>query len=191
MKKDIILIGGGGHCSSVIDVIEQTGNYNISGIVDIPDKKGETLLGYDFIGTDDDLPEIFKSCQNAVITIGQIKTNEPRIKAYNLLKNIGFSLPVIISPRAYVSPHAKIGEGTVIMHDALINASASIGKNCIINTKALIEHDAVIGNNCHISTASVVNGGAFIKDNTFFGSNSVSAQGAIIEGFIKAGQTAK
>ena len=34
MKEKIVLIGGGGHCHSVIDVIEQTNKYEIIGIVD-------------------------------------------------------------------------------------------------------------------------------------------------------------
>jgi len=37
--KPIILIGGGGHCLSCIDVIEQTGLYQIIGILDLPDWK--------------------------------------------------------------------------------------------------------------------------------------------------------
>ena len=34
MKPKIILIGGGGHCKSVIDVIEEENKYIIAGIVD-------------------------------------------------------------------------------------------------------------------------------------------------------------
>ena len=30
-------------------------------------------------------------------------------------------MPSIISPLAYVSPKAKIGEGTIVMHGAIIN----------------------------------------------------------------------
>lgn len=33
-KLKIILIGGGGHCHSVIDVIEQENRFNIAGIID-------------------------------------------------------------------------------------------------------------------------------------------------------------
>ena len=33
--KDIVLIGGGGHCKSVIDVIEQEGRFKIIGIVEL------------------------------------------------------------------------------------------------------------------------------------------------------------
>ncbi|MDY0192334.1 MAG: NeuD/PglB/VioB family sugar acetyltransferase [Aliarcobacter butzleri] len=191
MKEKIILIGGGGHCHSVIDVIEQENRYEIIGIVDTKENIGKKVLDYKIIACDDDLETIFLSCKNALITVGQIESNKIRVKIYNKLKEIGFNLPVIISRLAYVSNHSSIEEGTIIMHHALVNANAKIGKNCIINTKALIEHDCVIGDNCHISTASVLNGGVRVKENSFFGSNATSKQSIEIDGFIKAGSLAK
>jgi UDP-3-O-[3-hydroxymyristoyl] glucosamine N-acyltransferase len=140
------------------------------------------------IACDDDLESIYKTCKNAVITIGHIKSNTLRKKLYEKAKEIGFNLPVIISPLAYVSKHSLIEESTVIMHHALINANAKVGKNCIINTKALIEHDVIVEDNCHISTASVLNGAVKVLENTFYGSNSTSKQEATIRGFIKAGE---
>lgn len=174
--ENIILIGGGGHCKSVIDVIECENKFKILGIIDIDKNVGQKILGYSIIGTDKDLDEIFKTCKNAHVTIGHIKTNESRRKIFEKLKKIGFNMPIIISPLAYVSKHAQISEGTVIMHNALVNSSVTIGKNCIINTKALVEHDAIIGDNCHISTASVINGGVNVAENTFFGSNATSKE---------------
>ena len=57
MKKNI-LIGGGGHCKSCIDVIEQEGKYRIAGIVDLPEKLHQKILGYKIIAIDDDLPRL-------------------------------------------------------------------------------------------------------------------------------------
>ena len=179
--KEIILIGGGGHCKSVIDVIDREGKFEIVGIVDKPDLLGSQVLGYAVIGNDSDLSSLVKRCQYALITVGQIKTPELRIKLFNLATEVGFILPSIISPRAYISKHAIVGRGTIIMHDALINANANIGENCIINTKALIEHDVIIENHCHISTGSIINGGTIIRNNTFFGSNSVAKENIIVK----------
>ncbi len=187
MKEKILLIGGGGHCRSVIDVIELEGKYSIAGIIDKKELIGKDVLGYKIIGCDDDLLELHKEYKYAVVTIGHIRSNTLKIKLFNILKHIGYSLPVIISPLAYVSKHASIDEGTVIMHQALINSNAKIGKNCIINSKALIEHDCTIEDNCHISTASVINGGVKVKEGTFFGSNATSKEGVEIDGFVKAG----
>ncbi|MCK9276311.1 MAG: acetyltransferase [Syntrophales bacterium] len=176
MKEKILLIGGGGHCKSCIDVLEQEDKYQIAGIVDVPEKLRHTVLGYRIIGTDEDLPDLRKDFKNYLITFGQIKSAEKRRILFKDVKRLGGILPVIVSPSAYVSRHAKVEEGTIIMHYAFVNAGARIGKNCIINSKAVIEHDAVIGDNCHISTGAVVNGGVNIGNGTFFGSNSVSKE---------------
>lgn len=172
MKEKIILIGGGGHCRSCIDVIEMEGKYEISGIIDTREKSGEKILGYKIIGTDDDLESLASAHQNFIITIGHLENPARRIEIFNNLKSIGVHLPVIVSPLAHVSKHAKVEEGTIIMHYAMVNSGAMIGKNCIINTKALVEHDTQIGNHCHISTSATVNGNCNVGDRCFIGSNS-------------------
>lgn len=193
MKPQILLIGGGGHCKSVIDVIEREGVYKIAGIIDQQDLVGQKVLGYEIIGCDNDLERFFQKYKYAIVTLGQIKTPSLRIKLFNQLKTIGFETPSLISPRAYVSKHAVIGDGTVVMHDTLINASVIIGENCIINTKALIEHDSIIGNHCHISTGAILNGGTVVAQGTFFGSNAISRECTMIaeRSFIKAGSVVK
>jgi sugar O-acyltransferase (sialic acid O-acetyltransferase NeuD family) len=173
MKEKIILIGGGGHCRACIDVIEQEDHFTIAGIVDVPEKKQQNVLGYPVIGSDANLEELIKTFPNVLITLGQIKSPNRRMELFNELKQMGARFPVIQSPLAYVSPHAHVGEGTIVMHHALINAGARVGRNCIINTKALVEHDAVIEDHCHISTGAVVNGGVRIGSGSFFGSNAV------------------
>jgi len=174
--KPLLLIGGGGHCKACIDVIEQTRMYQIAGIIDFPEKLHQKNLGYEIIGSDDDLPHLIKKYKNCLITIGQIKSPEKRIKIYNKIKELGATLPAIISPLAYVSKHATIGEGAIIMHHALINADVKIGKNCIVNSKALVEHDAQVADHCHLAPASVLSGGTSVGQGVFLGSNSFSRE---------------
>lgn len=176
MKEKIVLIGGGGHCKSCIDVIEQAGRFQIAGIVDVPEKLHQKVLGYEIIAADDDLRDLTKEDDYFLITLGQIKSPEKRIRIFQTLKESGAKLPIIVSPLAYVSEHARLAEGTIVMHHALINAGTQIGKNCIINSNALIEHDAVIGDHCHIATGAIINGGVRVGSGTFFGSNAVSKE---------------
>ncbi|MDR0678348.1 MAG: hypothetical protein LBF44_02310, partial [Holosporaceae bacterium] len=171
--KGLILIGGGGHCRSCIDVIERHGEFRIIGILDNHLKIGTSILDYEIVGNDGNIKDFTQKAMGFMITIGQMKTAETRMTIFNRLKNLRAKISTIISPLAYVSRHASIGEGTIVMHHALINANARVGKNCIINSKALIEHDAVVADHCHISTAAIVNGGAKIKESSFVGSNSV------------------
>ena len=43
-KEKIILIGGGGHCKSVIDIIETENKFQIAGILDLPEKVGKNCI---------------------------------------------------------------------------------------------------------------------------------------------------
>ena len=179
MEK-IILIGGGGHCKSCIDVIEMQKKFRIIGLID--KKKNFFSLNYKIIGTDKNLKKFSKKIKYALVTTGQIKNSKIRENLFKKLKKNGFKLPVIISPLSYVSKHASIGEGSIVMHGSIINAGAKIGKNCIINSRALVEHDAIVGDHCHLSTGSIVNGGVVIKKNSFIGS------GAVIKQDVKIGK---
>ena len=175
MNNQIILIGGGGHCKSCIDVIEAENKYKIVGIIDMKDKIGSKVLDYPVIGSDDDLAKLTKQYNNFFITVGQIKNFKTRTNIFNELKKIGVIFPIIVSPLAHVARTAQIGEGSIIMHNVLINTDAVIGKNCIINNNSLIEHESIIGDNVHIATGSIVNGQCEVGANSFIGSRSVLA----------------
>jgi sugar O-acyltransferase (sialic acid O-acetyltransferase NeuD family) len=172
-KEQIILIGGGGHCKSCIDVIEQGQKFEIVGILDLSEKYGQKILGYKIIGNDEDIPKFAKQGFSFLISIGQIAYPKLRIKLFKIIKDNGGNLPVIISPYAYISRHSRIGKGVIIMHNAIINANVVIGENCIINNKALIEHDVEIESNVHISTNTTINGECKIGENCLIGSSSI------------------
>ncbi len=179
-KPSLILIGAGGHARSCIDVIEQQGQYQIAGLIGMPEEVHTQHLGYAVIGTENDLPELAKTYQYALITVGQIQTAEHRIRLYQHAIQLGFQLPIIIAPTAHVSRHATLGEGSIVMHGAIVNAGARVGNNCIINTGALIEHDATVEDNCHISTGTILNGDVAVGAGSFIGSCSVIKEGVVI-----------
>jgi len=172
-KEPIVLIGGGGHCRSCIDVIEEEGKYTIAGIVARDQLHSEKVSGYEIIGTDADLPRLVKECRNFLIAFGQIRSSHERMSYFRRLEELGATMPVIVSPYARVSRHARTEGGTIVMHNAVINSGVCIGRNCIINTGALVEHDATVGDCCHIAPAAVVNGGVTIGRGSFVGSNAV------------------
>ena len=171
VNKKIILVGGGGHCKSCIDVIENGNQFRIIGIID-KIKKKNFLLNYKVFPESFINKELAKD-NFAFVTVGHIKNYHVRIKLFNKLKEFGFKIPLIISPLAYVSKHAVIGEGSIIMHGAIVNAGSVIGNNCIVNTNSLIEHDVVIGDHTHISTEATINGGVVVGDKVFIGSRSI------------------
>lgn len=172
MHKKLLMIGSGGHALSCIDVIELEGKYKIAGLVGFPNELGCEVCGYPIIGCDEALPSLLKTYHNAFIAVGQIKTATVRRRLFDQIINVGCQVPTIISPCAYVSPHAILGEGSIVMHGAIVNAGARIGRNCIINSKALVEHGVEVGDHVHLATSCVVNGDVKIGAGTFIGSGS-------------------
>lgn len=172
MEK-IVLLGGGGHCISCIDVIESTALYEIVGILDKNEPVGTTVLGYPVLGNDDEIRRLHEAGCSFHITVGQIRTPKIRIILYDILKSLNAKIPVIVSPTAYVSKHATLGEGTIVMHHAVVNACAKTGVCNIINSMSLLEHETQTGDFCHISTSAILNGQVVIGSRCFIGSNAV------------------
>jgi len=179
-KAAILLLGAGGHARSCIDVIEQEGGFTVIGLVGLREEVGARVVGYPVLCTDEDLTTALRDCSHALVTVGQIKTPEPRMRLFAILEQSGCSLPVVVSPCAYVSPHASVGAGSIVMHGAVVNAGAVVGRNCIVNSQSLVEHDAVIADHCHVATSAALNSGVRIGEGTFIGSGSTVRQGITI-----------
>jgi sugar O-acyltransferase (sialic acid O-acetyltransferase NeuD family) len=175
-KKKIILVGGGGHCKSCIEVIESTGSYQVEGILDVQEKLHQKILNYTIIGTDENIEELARSGHSFLVTAGQIKTSSIRKKLFQIIKDAGGKCETVVANTARVSQYASLGEGSIIMHNAFVNADVQIGDNCIVNTHAVIEHDVTVSNHTQISTMAVLNGGVVIGSDSFIGSNAVINQ---------------
>ena len=183
----IILLGGGGHARSCIDVIESTGEYKIIGIID-PHISIKDFI-YDVFTREESVSELRGVAESGLVTVGQQRSSKTRQKLFNELIESDYQLPTIVSGNAYKSQDSFLDEGSIMMHMSVLNAGSKIGKNCILNTKSLIEHDSVVGDHCHIATGAILNGGVRVGDGTFIGSNSVIAPGIDIgkDCFIGAG----
>ncbi len=179
-KPPILLLGAGGHARACVDVIEQEGRFEVGGLIGTAAQVGERICGYSVLGTDVDVERLRRDFPHALVTVGQIKTPDLRIRLFNLLEGHGFSLPVVVSPRAYVSGHSLLAAGTIVMHGAIVNAGVVIGRNCILNSQSLVEHDSIIEDHCHIATAAAINSGVHVGAGTFIGSNACVREGTRI-----------
>lgn len=47
------------------------------------------------------------------------------------MTDLGYSVPILVHPTAYVSKSARIGSGTIIEPKAIVNANAAIGNGCL------------------------------------------------------------
>lgn len=141
----LLIIGAGGHGRVVREIAEATGMFEQ---IDFADDN------YEFsVGKIDDIEKLHSIYDSAFVGIGN---NKFRSEILKKLSDIGYNLPVLIHPTAFVSKSAAIGEGTVIEPKAVVNADAFVGKGCIISIGSLIDHDVRINDFSHINSGAVI-----------------------------------
>lgn len=179
--EDILLLGLGGHAHSVVDSMEQAGEYNIVGFLDTEKMQGKRYKDYRVLDTDDALQKYFDSgIKNAFITIGFMGHGTVRNRLYQRLKDIGYNIPNIIDKTAVISENVELEDGIFVGKKAIINANVKIGKMCIVNSGAIVEHDCKIKSFSHIAVGSVVCGGVLIGEGTLIGANTTVIQQKVI-----------
>ena len=191
MKK-LVLVGGGGHCKSVLDAALRSRIYSEIVITDPMLPVGTRILDCRVVGNDDIIPQLKNNgFTDAFITVGSIKDTGLREQLAKVTVDRGFRIPVIIDPSASVSEYALIGEGTFVGKNAVINADAQIGTQCIINTGCIIEHECSVGDFTHISVGAILCGNVQIGVGSFIGAGSTVIQGIKIgkKAIIGAGST--
>ena len=162
MNETVIIIGASGHGKVVADIVECSGD-KVKGFLDDAPDIGETFIGIPVLGT-------VKSYKNYpyvkyVIAIGNAKIRERIAKQMQ-----GTEWYTAIHPRAVISQiDTEIGEGSVVMANAVINAGAKIGKHCIINTEAVVEHDNILEDFVHVSVGAKLAGTVHIGRRSWIG----------------------
>lgn len=187
----IVLIGGGGHAKVVADIIhamaEKDHNLEVWGFLD-DNQERCNVLNYRRMGGIDKIASLSRDQElSFLLCIGDNRVRAKLTSSYRNLK-----LFTAIHPSAQISKSAIIGEGTVVMAQAVVNADTNIGKHVIVNTGAIIEHDCNIADFAHISPNATLCGnvaigecthvgaGAVIIQNKSVGANSVVGAGAIV-----------
>ena len=158
----MILYGASGHGKVIIDILEAN-NTPIDYIVDDNPQVNE-VLGYE-------VRRNTGSYDEAIISIGAAEIRRKIVESIDVKK-----YPVAMHPTAVVSPRAKIGEGTVVMHGAIIQTCVEIGKHCIINTGASVDHECRIGDYVHIAPHATLSGDVEVGDGTWVGAGAVVKQ---------------
>lgn len=181
VKKKVIILGAGGHAKVVLECLDHA-QYEAVGFLDKDNmRQGEKVSGLPILGDDSDPAKwLSQGITCCIVGIGHMGNPKLRNKLYLTYRNAGYELVTAIHSTAQVSPHAKIGAGTVIMPGVILNADAVIGNNCIINTGAIIEHDAHISDGVHVAPGCIITGAVKICENSFVGAGSNVINGACI-----------
>ena len=189
MKKlemdDIILIGGGGHAISLLQIIKDKDK-----IIGYSDLKPNPLLPIPYLGRDEEVlskytPEVCK-IHHAIVYLSDVNLTFRKliINKFHLYK-----LQTFIAETSIVAPLSVIGDGCAIMHYSVVNG-AKLGHNCVVNTSAVVEHNVILGNNVFIGPTAVIGGGVLIGDNVLIGRGALLRDGITICSVVVIGMGA-
>ena len=163
MSKKLVIIGASGHGKVIADIALKNG-YKIVGFLDDNDSVKE-ICGFPVLGSTKIVCEYKENCE-FVIAIGNNEIREKIATTYDV------KWATLIHPAAMIGMQVQVGEGTVIMANAVINPCASVGRHCIINTGAVVEHDNELADYVHISPNATLAGTVCVGKNTHIGVGS-------------------
>lgn len=194
MNQSVIIIGASGHGKVVADIVIENGD-EVLGFLDDNPNLPKKFVGFPILGVINE----YKKYSDAkfIVAIGNAAIRE---KIANKLENVAWYMA--IHPTAVISKlDTVIGEGTVVMANAVVNPGARIGRHCIINTGAIVEHDNRLEDYVHVSVGAKLAGtvsvgkstwigiGASVRNNLEICANCMIGAGAIVVKDIKEAGT--
>lgn len=158
-KKEIIIFGAGGQAQTVGDLAINLG-YKIRCFVNKNKKSNQALFGVPVI----DETKLNLDCSIA-IAIGD---NQLRKKIYvKISPNTTIKqFPRLIHPSAVVSRYSKIGEGTIILPNAVVGTNVNIKKFSILNINSSLDHDSIMEDFTSLGPSAVTGGNVTISSLT-------------------------
>jgi len=158
LENKIALYGNGGH-SKVLQDCAATSGTSISIVFDDVDHP------YNI----DENPH-----DKIVIAIGN---NEVRERIAGIVEH---EFGILIHRSAQIAADVLIGDGTVVLANAVIQAGAEIGRHVIVNANCVIDHDAVIEDFVSIYPGAYVGGNARVGKGKTVGPNEVVERGMCV-----------
>jgi sugar O-acyltransferase (sialic acid O-acetyltransferase NeuD family) len=181
MKRDLVVIGGGGHTRVVLGMLEREGITPRGIITRDASLIGKAILGVPILGLEGDValtPEktiLVNAVGNRVSAKGSGLC--VRAAVYRRYHSQGFKFLDVVSSHAVCMPHVVIGNGIQLMPGAVLQTGAMIGENVLINTNASIDHDAILYPHCHIAPGAVICGDVVVGEETHVGAGAIIIQG--------------
>lgn len=157
--REVLIYGAGGHAKTIIDLLRQTSQFHLAGIVADPPPGETNLLGVPILGASDVLPALYADGIRLIVNaVGGLQSTRVRIEIFERLAKLGYAFPAILHRTAVIEPSAAIAPGVQVFGLAFIGSASSVGFGAIINTGAIVSHDCVIGEYVHLAPGALLAG---------------------------------
>ncbi len=197
--RTVVVLGGGGYGKVLIDTLHLAGTMDVA-VADPALPVGASILGAHVMGDDD---AVFDLSAESIMLANGIGSTTMRQEIFERFSRRGYVFCVVVHPRAFVSPRARLGQGAHILAGAVIQAGAEIGDDAIINIGANIDHDCRIGAHAHVAPGASLSGhvvvgcgaligtGASVIQNVHIGDRAIIGGGSAVVRNIPADAVAK
>ncbi|MEW7994628.1 MAG: hypothetical protein G8D81_07670 [gamma proteobacterium symbiont of Clathrolucina costata] len=165
-NKPLVIIGSGGHACCVKDVAHLAG-FSTIGFIDRTRSKGEKINQLPILGGDELLHDIsFISGHLFAVGIG---SPVARRRYGELLLKKQADCPAIVNPSSFVSPHAILGSGVLLMGMNAVNHGARLDDFVALDWQVTIGHGAHLGSAVFAGPGSRVAGDVICGEETYLG----------------------
>jgi sugar O-acyltransferase (sialic acid O-acetyltransferase NeuD family) len=186
-KQKIVILGAGSFAPEALDIIGDTGLYEVTAFVDEDKNKANNKIsGLPVVWIDE--AEFLVPENKAVCVVGTTS----RKKFIERAEALGFRFVTVIHPSVNMSSKSIVSEGSFLSRGVIIAEGAHIGNHVIINRGCLIGHHATIGDYSTISPGANIAGyvdvgvgayigmGAIILNNIRVGGGSIIGSGSVV-----------
>lgn len=176
-NKPVVLIGGGGHASVLLDIL-RSNKRNVIAVVSPHDVSERSIFaGMRVLHSDDDIFMYSSEEIELVNGIGLFPRSSLRKNVSEFYISHGYRFTSVIAADAMISIYAILEEGVQILSGVIVNAGTTIGRHSIINTRAVVEHDCHLGDYCFIGPGAVLCGQVNTGESVFVGAGSTIVPG--------------
>jgi sugar O-acyltransferase (sialic acid O-acetyltransferase NeuD family) len=197
----LVLVGGGGHASDVLQAVEAVNatrpTYHIVGILDDDDIDTRRFAGRSVaqIGSVDDLADIDAAY---VLCLGWPWT---RHAVAERIAGRGRPAAPIVHPSADVGVGVELGPGSIVLGHSHLSPFVRFGSHALVSYGASVGHDATFGDHVSVMPNAAVSGdvtggnrvlvgtGATVKEGIQLGDDVRIGAGAAVVSDVKAGLT--
>lgn len=188
--KDVILAGGAKTADVVCAFLQNDQRYKLAALT-VDDKYiNECKKGlFPIVGVSYVSKSFPPSEFSVIMAMGYSNLNRSRETMFNKLKHLGYTIESYIHPDASINTDHPVGEGCLILPNAVIEPEAQIGVNSIIWSNAVIAHHGEVSKNCWVAAGTVVSGASKVNKNSVIGINASIVNGITVAeyNFIGAG----
>ena len=179
----VVIIGAGGHAREVLDILlarrVKGDNIEPLGFIDEnPENHGRSLDGFPVLG---DFRWFEGVDRGEVEVICAVGTPQVCRKLSKRAMDLGLRFASAISPQAYISSQARVGQGVMIFPNVIVNTGALIGDHVILNVAATVSHDTVVGDFCNINPGAHLAGNVTVGEGCYIGMGANVIQGITIK----------